>query len=422
MKSFTSAFCACVLLIGLGLTSPGGAAELSDARIKSFIEEKKRLVETYGTNSSAPAMRNVPAFFEAAVSGQWADATNRYGVLWESQNGAHKDAVALPSDIWGTTHEAGGLCEILASSKLKFIQLFGDELLKTLPDGAIYFGGTAWGRFVVAGFSKSHTEGKPVFTITQNALADKRYLNYVRSIYGKKISVPDTEEYDKVIRDFGGSGTNGGMVSAMNFNGELARLIFTSNPKRQFSVEESFPVEWMYPYLTPDGPILKLQHKLVSELSPEQIKSDRRYWTGICDKLVGHIALETNSVENFCETVTTVYSKDHRAEFKGDRDYLDDADARQAFSKLRCAIAGVFFWHIKEASSAANRKVMEDEAEFAFRQAWLLCPTFTEASFRYMNLLLTQNRREDAIALINSAQKLDPDNAQISDVVRRLKY
>ncbi|MEI9962257.1 MAG: hypothetical protein WDM76_14325 [Limisphaerales bacterium] len=42
-----------------------------------------------------------------------------------------------------------------------------------------------------------------------------------------------------------------GQVAVMMINGLLCKVIFDHNPTNEFFVEESFPLEWMYPYETP---------------------------------------------------------------------------------------------------------------------------------------------------------------------------
>ena len=44
----------------------------------------------------------------------------------------------------------------------------------------------------------------------------------------------------------------------MMINGLLCKVIFDHNPTNEFYVEESFPLEWMYPYETPFGIIMKI--------------------------------------------------------------------------------------------------------------------------------------------------------------------
>ena len=44
-----------------------------------------------------------------------------------------------------------------------------------------------------------------------------------------------------------------GQVAVMAINGLLTKVMFDANPKNEFYVEESFPLDWMYPHLTPSG-------------------------------------------------------------------------------------------------------------------------------------------------------------------------
>jgi len=52
-----------------------------------------------------------------------------------------------------------------------------------------------------------------------------------------------------------------GQVAVMNINGLLTKVIFDHNPKNEFFVEESFPLDWMYPHLTPFGIIMKINRQ-----------------------------------------------------------------------------------------------------------------------------------------------------------------
>ena len=65
-----------------------------------------------------------------------------------------------------------------------------DDILGAIPRGSIYFGGTDPGRALPTAFSRAHANGDPFFTLTQNALADGTYLEYLRNTYGGKIYTP----------------------------------------------------------------------------------------------------------------------------------------------------------------------------------------------------------------------------------------
>ncbi len=52
-----------------------------------------------------------------------------------------------------------------------------------------------------------------------------------------------------------------GQVAVMAINALLCKVIFDNNPTNEFFVEESFPLDWMYPHLTPFGIIMKLNRE-----------------------------------------------------------------------------------------------------------------------------------------------------------------
>ena len=58
--------------------------------------------------------------------------------------------------------------------------------------------------------------------------------------------------------------------------------------------------------------------------------------------------------------------------------------------------------------------------DFAFRQAFAICPYSPEAIFRYVNYLVTEGRIEDALRVAGTAQSLDPGNSQVENLVTEL--
>ena len=52
----------------------------------------------------------------------------------------------------------------------------------------------------------------------------------------------------------------------MDINARLAKMIFEQNPDHDFYIEESFPLDWMYPHLQPFGIIMKLQREKIKSI------------------------------------------------------------------------------------------------------------------------------------------------------------
>jgi hypothetical protein len=57
-------------------------------------------------------------------------------------------------------------------------------------------------------------------------------------------------------------------------------------------------------------------------------------------------------------------------------------------------------------------------ADFAFRQAFALCPYSPEAVFRYVNRLIEQKRFKDAVLVARTASKIAPDDRSYHNLVK----
>ena len=73
----------------------------------------------------------------------------------------------------------------------------------------------------------------------------------------------------------------------MEINGLLVKTIFDKNPDREFYIEESFPLDWMYPNLEPHGLIIKINRQPLPELSDEIVQRDHDYWTKYIQPMIG---------------------------------------------------------------------------------------------------------------------------------------
>jgi thioredoxin-like negative regulator of GroEL len=213
-----------------------------------------------------------------------------------------------------------------------------------------------------------------------------------------------------------------GQVAVMSINGLLTKVIFDHNPTNEFFVEESFPLDWMYPYLTPFGIIMKINRQPLPELSEEVVRKDHEFWTKYSERLTGNVVSENTSVKEITDFIERVYLQHDFNGFKGDRKFVRDDQAQKAFSKLRSSIGGIYAWRANTSAlgTPAHERMLK-EADFAFRQAFAFCPYSPEAVFRYVQLLASQNRMDDAILIASTCLKLDPYNAQVEGLVKQLK-
>jgi tetratricopeptide (TPR) repeat protein len=219
-----------------------------------------------------------------------------------------------------------------------------------------------------------------------------------------------------------------GQVAVMNINGLLCKVIFDHNPTNEFYIEESFPLDWMYPYETPFGIIMKINRNPLSELTQEVFDRDHKFWSDYSSRLCGNWITYDTTVKQICDFAERTYIRNNYEGYVGDPAFVRDDDAQKAFSKLRSSQAGMYAWRLSpqcpgeyRQKTAASQAALIRETDFAFKQAFAYCPYSPEAVYRYVNFLLPQGRFDDAILIAQTCQKLDPFNASITDLIKQLE-
>jgi cytochrome c-type biogenesis protein CcmH/NrfG len=219
----------------------------------------------------------------------------------------------------------------------------------------------------------------------------------------------------------------------MAINGLITKVIFDKNPENEFFVEESYPLDWMYPYLTPFGVIMKINRQPLPSLSEEVLAKDHEFWKQYSKRMTGDILDYDTKVEDVAKWIEKTYLRHNMDGFTGDRKFLRDKDAPKAFSKLRSSIGGIYAWRLNPQTPSEYRPKTEaetirlyKEANFTFLQAFAICPYSPEAVFRYVNFLLQppapmQPRFDDALIVAKICEKLDPNNGGVSGLVNNLE-
>lgn len=211
----------------------------------------------------------------------------------------------------------------------------------------------------------------------------------------------------------------------MNVNALIVKVIFNQNTNREFYVEESFPLAWMYPYLEPHGLIFKLNHEPLSQLPDEIVQKDHDYWTNIISPMIGDWLDDVTPLSDVAAFDEKVFLQHDFSGFNGDTNFVRNSYASRMFSKERSSIAGFYAWHADHTDDPSEKERMTRAADFAFRQSWALCPDSPEVVFRYAQLLMTEQRTSDALLVAETALKFpaqDPTyRKSIGGLVVRLK-
>ena len=227
-----------------------------------------------------------------------------------------------------------------------------------------------------------------------------------------------------------------GNVAVMMINGLLCRVIFDHNPTNAFYIEESFPLEWMYPYETPFGIIMKINRDPLVALPEDVLNRDHAFWSKYSERLIGNWITYDTSVQQIADWVEKVYLRNDYGGFTGDRKFLRDDDAQKAFSKLRSSQAGVYAWRLRllypnmpidpkylpyRPKNDAEVQQLYREGDFAFKQSFAFCPYSPEAVVRYANFLFQFQHWDDALIIAQTCKKLDPFNPSITGLIDQIE-
>ncbi len=259
-----------------------------------------------------------------------------------------------------------------------------------MEDFAIFFGGTDPGRFVPTYMIYSAHYRPDIYLITQNALADDTYMSVERDLYGDEIWIPSKEDSAEAFTEYINSMTpeerakkgvvseNGrvqvtGALSVMDINAILTHKMFAHDRDRHaFYIEESYPIPWMYDYLSPHGLIMKINRDK-TPYDPKTAARDRDFWDWYVRRLLN------------------------------DPMYRRDFAGQKAFAKLRAAIAGLYV-----------RQGRYLDAAQAFREAVLLSPASPESTDRYAQEVLMPSGRTDVVLeMLDYIERVDPKNQRV---------
>jgi beta-lactamase regulating signal transducer with metallopeptidase domain len=447
------------LLGGMILAAGGCISHTTSLRDQQItrMEEFSRAKEAQAQELAAKAGEKISPeyqrFFDAAIKGDWTTVNKMFDSFRKRhpqyEHKASQNDLSLRTSYWGTVLEICLAYDIVAKCEPAYTQMAVDDMLHSIPAGSIYFGGTDPGRGLPTAFCKSHAEADPFFTLTQNALADSTYLDYLRAMYGRKIHTPTKEDLQKCFGDYledatrrlrenklkpdeniridNGKTNVSGQVAVMSINALLAKIIFDKNPEREFYIEESFPLDWMYPYLEPHGLIMKINRQPLTDMPEEIVQKDREYWNSRVAVMIGDWLADDTPVQTVADFVDRVYVRGDLGGFNGDRKFIQNDYAKRMFSKWRSDIAGIHAWRANNSKSADEQKRMLKEADFAYRQAWALCPYSPEAVFQYVELLMSRQRKSDALLIAETTVRVAPPDengsgkAQLDDLIKTLK-
>lgn len=379
------------------------AEEVVAEKVSRFVRDRETLVAGMAGHYRTEVPEEVQRFFAALQAGRWEESTNLFASLQQYRQGTN----GMPGfeKLWPAIVETYGVAEAAQNWPAQQLLDYGHAILGSLRPDMVYLGGNDAGRYIPTLLTETG-EGDAHIVLTQNALADQTYLEYVRYRFGDRLNaltaddsqagfrsyIADAQkrlQHDQAfpdvpcqvrpgedIRVTEGRVQVSGQVAVMAINEQLVKTLLEKNPSLSFALEESFPLESFYAGATLLGPVTELRAE-ATPLTPEMAAQSVDYWRGATATLLA-------------DSATTDVS-------------------RHAYARL---ILG-------QANLLQDRQYTS-EALQAYQFANQLSPAEPAVVFSYVNLLLGQNHLSEARQVVQTAMDLAPDNAQFRNLFDHL--
>ncbi len=456
-----------LMLAGCGLVGCTSKPPPLEPKLVEFVQAKQAQTKALVRAQNLTMPSEGWQLFDAILANDWHTATNCFAELSQMRFGTapstspvrkafdwvrallqnagvfRAKTLALQSVAWQPLSEAHWAYVQTRTWHKPHLEWVVRNIRTAVATNAIYFGGTDSGRYALTAAMDSHLEGRPFFVLTQNALADGTYLDYLRSMFSNHLYVPTPTDSQQAFQTYltdaqrrleAGqlkSGENvtvannrvsvSGHLAVMEINALLVKVIFDQNPGREVFIEQSWPLDWTYPHLIPCGPIFKINREPLARLPDSVLQADRAFWSDGCERLIGDWITTETSVGEVCDFAERVYVRQDLAGFKGNPQYLQDKAAQEGVSKLRYAIADVYLWRCSEATDTAEKERMLTEGMLAFQQAFALGPGNYEVVNNFSGMLAQMARFDDAKRIVQVSSMLSPTNATLLQRLEKAK-
>jgi tetratricopeptide (TPR) repeat protein len=372
------------------------AAEIVARKVSEFGRNRRGITEAMARRYSVTVPPDVQRFFDAVEAGDWDAIEAAYQALL-----ARRKSDPRPRELdvlWGPIFEAYGAAQIAHDWPAQKLLDYGNAVLGSLRPEMVYVGGTDSGRWIPTLLNET-SGGAGHVILTQNALADGTYLDYLSFLHEGRLATLTKQDSERAFQDYLSDArkrllhdqqfpdeprqvrpgedireTDGriqvsGQVAVMSINERLLQMLMEKNPGISFALEESFPFHSTYGQAAPLGPIMELRvEDEQSALSPDSARQSIDYWRATADQLLF------------------------------DPEATSSPETLKSFSKLAVSHANLF----------ANQGY-SGEAEQAYRIAYEICPYSPEALGGLTNLLRRDGRATEARQLVDDFVRRNPD-------------
>jgi hypothetical protein len=275
--------------------------------VKQFGRKRRELAQQLAHRQNRELSPDAESFFDALETGDWELVNARWKVL-ANRSGQYTNSVkgAERDPSWSEVLDAYGVAEQAHLWPAQKLLDYGQAVLGSLRPGMIYVGGTDQGRWIPELLNETG-QGDPHIIVTQNALADSRYLEFVNHLYEGQMTTLTSEDSQRAFQEYVSDaqkrlqhdqqfpdepkqvlpGENitsadgrvqvSGAVAVMAINERLLQTLMQQNPGLSFALQESFPFKNLYADAVPLGPIMELnasssEHTFTSDQAAQSLE------------------------------------------------------------------------------------------------------------------------------------------------------
>jgi hypothetical protein len=385
--------------------SPPGipAEQIVAGKLARFVKTRREIVRALARRDQVPVPALVEQYFDNVEAGRGEEAL----AVYEDLNELHGSPAGNElRTFWRAIAETQGTVQQVQTWPAQKLLDYGTVILGALRPGMVYLGGTDSGCFIPLMLNETG-DGEQHIMLTQNALADRSYLDYFSSVYGTQLRMPAAEDSERALADYMADaqkrllhdqsspnepkqvlpGENISMqdgklsgVSGMLVNERLLQRLMQLNPGFSFALQESFPFKSTYAWAAPLGPVMELQAADQNALTADTAAQTVAFWQNTIDQLMA------------------------------DPEAVGSITALNAYAKMMVGQASLLMSHN-----------FSSDSEQTLRLAEQLAPGNPEVVFSYVQFLTQENRFPDALRVAASALRAAPENQQFKALKQELQ-
>lgn len=287
------------------------AEEIVAAKLAQFAQARLKLAHALARRHCIYVPNEVKQFFAAVESGDWERISAAFAVLHggDTSGSYHSGRSPDVTKLWPVILDTYGVAEQVHEWPAQQLLDYGNAILDSLRPGMVYVGGTDNGRWIPELLNDT-SGGESHIILTQNALADSLYLDYVAVQYGERFEALKPDDSERAFADYVADASRrfvhdrdfpeepkqlrpgeqvtmgedgrisvGGQVAVMAINERLLARLMDKNPDLSFALQESSPLTGTYADALPLGPVMELRGRTDGfELTADRAAETLTFW------------------------------------------------------------------------------------------------------------------------------------------------